>query len=221
MKHLRTYSAHVDEMAMITKKGKNVYVDGKPMKSANIEDLGNNTALYHEKTGNWMVSKGKFWLWFADTPEWITKLKAGEYEMLMFPIRTRFNIFDVAPITDVWKKKWLNKTKGSEHVIGLVEGFEDEKTKKVYIEMMSVKPGYKMNRINTHMMNIIKDAFKDYTFVFEDPTEDGYLFAKKYVDNPEFRWTSTYRPKEYRKDHPEEEKKVAIKEEPTDGNKEA
>jgi hypothetical protein len=94
-----------------------------------VKELEDNVALYHEKTGNWMVSKGKFWLWFVDTTEWIEKLKAGEYDMLMFPWRRRFD-FTAAPITDVWKKSMQKNTRGAEHVIGLVEGFADEdKTK--------------------------------------------------------------------------------------------
>lgn len=196
-------------MATITKKGKKVYVDDKLIKDSDIKELEDNAALYHEKTGNFMVQKGKFWLWFVDSREWIDKLKAGEYDMLMFPFRRRFD-WNSAPINDVWKKSHQKHTRGAEHIIGIVEGFIDEEDKKIIIEMMSVKPGYKMNRINTHMMNIIKDSFKEYKLVFEDPTDDGYLFMKKYAPDAEISWTIKGRPKEYLKDHPEERTQITV-----------
>lgn len=211
MKHLKKFdtfaSQHIDEMAEITRKGKKAYVDGKLLKSSSIQDLSNNVALYHVKENNFLAQKGKFWLWLADTDEWVSKLKSGDYDVLFFPPRPRFN-WNASPIDDIWKKSHQKNTRGAQHIIGVIEGFADEDNKKIIIEMMSVKPGFKRNRINSLMIDVLKDnsAFKDYKLVFEDPTEDGYLFMKQYAPDAEVEWTHNHRPPSWKKDHPEEAK---------------
>jgi hypothetical protein len=191
------------EMAQIKKVGSKVYADDKLLKTMKDEDLGSNMLFFMEKQGNWFMQKGKFYLYFVDSPEWIEKLQKGEYDFLFFPIRTSFNMFNVAPITDVWKKKFQKNTRGAEHVLGIVEGFADEEKKKVYIEMMSVRPAFKRNKINTMMLDALKGPFHDYEWYFEDVTDDGYMFAKKWMPDVNFSWTGSYRSKEWKKDHPD------------------
>lgn len=198
-----SFQDFVNEMAQITKKGSKVYADDQLLKNLKHKDLGDNMLFFLEKQGNWFMNKGKFYLYFVDSPEWIEKLQKGEYDFLFFPIRTSFNLFNVAPITDVWKKKFQKHSRGSEHVLGIVEGQIYENEKKIYIEMMSVKPSFKRNRINTIMLNELREVYGDYEWYFEDVTDDGYLFAKKWMPEVNFSWTGHYRSKEWKKDHPE------------------
>lgn len=190
-------------MATISKKGTKVFADDQLLKTITPEKIDKNLLFYYVKQDTFFAEKGRFWLWFVDEEDYAEKLRSGEYDMLMFPIRTLSNAFTVSPITDIWKKSYLKRINGAEHVIGIVEGFIEEEEKKVLIQMMSVKPGFKHNHVNTHMINcLLSEERSDFIPVFEDPTDDGYAFSKNYA-NAEYKWTTSHRPKLWKIDHPE------------------
>lgn len=195
-------------MAMITRRGKKAYADDRPLRDMNAKELDENLVFYLSKTDNLFAYKGKFWLWFVDAPGYAAKLNAGEYDLLTFPILHRSNMFNVSPINDVWKRS--RKRLGSEHVIGIVEGFYDEDKKTIRIEMMSVRPTFKRNRVNTLMIDAIVDALPGAELLFEDPTDDGYVFMKSYGQGQAV-WTGTYRPKSWVADHPEDGSNLRIR----------
>lgn len=164
------------EMPLITKKGKVAYADNKPLKTTGIEELNKNLILYHEKQGNWLVPKDTIWLWFVDNEKYIDKLNAGEYDFVLFPPRTRSNAFTVSPITDVWK---LSKARGKKEVLGIINAYIYKN--ELIIAMMSVRGAWQGNRINSLMIDSLKDTFSDKPLAFEDPTADGWKFIEKYA----------------------------------------
>ncbi len=164
------------EMPLITKKGKVAYADNKPLKTTGIEELNKNLILYHEKQGNWIVPKDTIWLWFVDNEKYIDKLNAGEYDFVLFPRRTMYNAFTVSPITDVWK---LSKARGKKEVLGIINAYIYKN--ELIIAMMSVRGPWQGNRINSLMIDSLKDSFSDKTLAFEDPTADGWAFIEKYA----------------------------------------
>jgi len=164
------------EMPLITKKGKVAYADDKPLKATGIEELNKNLLLYHEKQGNWLVPKDTIWLWFVDNEKYIDKLNAGEYDFVVFPTRTRSNAFTVSPINDVWK---LSKARGKKEVLGIINAYIYKN--ELIIAMMSVRGPWQGNRINSLMIDTLKDSFSDKTLAFEDPTADGWKFIEKYA----------------------------------------
>ena len=93
---------------------------------------------------NWLIAKDTIMLWFVDNEDYIDKLNSGEYDMVMFPIRTLSNAFTVSPITDVWK---LSKSRGKKEVLGMINAYlyKDE----LVIGMMSVRGAWQGNRINS------------------------------------------------------------------------
>jgi hypothetical protein len=197
----------VSEMTQITKKGKSVIIGDKKLRDVTFKELDDNIAFFRtpEGKGNWLMPEKKFWLYVLDSDAEVQKLGSGENEMLFFPARTRMNIFSVNPIKDVWKRSWLNKHKGSEHILALAEGFADKD--RVLIKMMSVKPAYQHNKMNTLMLDSLRDSFPGAKLVFEDPTEDGYAFMKAYAPDAKIRWTIGWdsRPKAYKQDHAADE----------------
>jgi hypothetical protein len=213
MKHIKLFEkfSQIDEMAQITKKGKTVYADGKPLRDATIQELEPNMGLVHFKESNWFYGAGKFFLYLASDPAWNAGFKTGESDMLIFPIRTNHNMFTVSPITDVWKKSWTKKYKNSDLVIGMVEGTVGKD--KLFVEMMSVRPGYKMNSINTKLIDTLVDWHPDLQLTWVDPTNDGLEFIHKYSgDDAHFHWTGTYRPKKMKEYYPNPNETVATKE---------
>lgn len=203
MKHIRTFQ-QLNEMAEISLKGRKALADGAPLKGMKLEQIDDNMLIMVETRENPFVPVGKFWLYFVDSPSVIPKMKSGEHGMLIFPVKGMFNAFTVSPIDDVWTKKYQKNIKGSEHIIGMIEGWVSPKRDRAIVQMLSVRPKFKHNRIASFMIDALKDAWPQAEFEFEDPTDDGYLFIKNYDPEMKLRWTNNFRPKEYKKDHPEE-----------------
>jgi len=169
----------INEMPQINKIGTKVMADDIPLKLVkDIEKLEPNFSMYHEEKGNFVFAKGKTFLYFTKTENWGQKVVDGEYDMLMFPYAGRFN-WGAAPINDVWKKSHNKNIRGADEIIGLIEAYVANK--EILIQMMSVRPGYKKNSINTNMINRLKKSFPNHTVVFEDPTPAGWKFIQKYA----------------------------------------
>lgn len=169
----------VNEMPQINKVGSKVMADDIPLKLVkDIEKLEPNFSMYHEEKGNMFFAKGKTYLYFTKSEDWGQKVVNGEYDMLMFPYAARFN-WGASPIKDVWKKSHNKSVRGADEIIGLVEAYVANK--EILIQMMSVRPGYKKNSINTNMINRLKKSFPDHVVVFEDPTKAGWEFIQKYA----------------------------------------
>jgi len=169
----------INEMPQINKIGTKVMADDIPLKLVkDIEKLEPNFSMYHEEKGNFVFAKGKTFLYFTKTENWGQRVVDGEYDMLMFPYAGRFN-WGAAPINDVWKKSHNKNIRGADEIIGLIEAYVANK--EILIQMMSVRPGYKKNSINTNMINRLKKSFPNHTVVFEDPTPAGWKFIQKYA----------------------------------------
>ena len=177
--YIKRFNDFVSEMAKITRKGKTVMADDIPLKDADLEKIDANLSMYHEKKGNIMFGKGKTFIWFTIDDNWPNKVTAGEYDFLLFPHMPRFARFSAAPIKDVWKKRHSKNFRGADEVIGMIEAWVANN--EILIEMMSVRPGYKQNRINSFMIDSLKKNFPGHTLVFEDPTDDGWAFMQKYA----------------------------------------
>jgi hypothetical protein len=181
MKRLNTFAeflkeSELQEMAQITKKGKTVYADGQPLRDVELETVSKNITMYHEKVGNFFIAKDRFFVYFTSTEDWVNKVSDGEYHLLMFPIKTLGNAFTLNPITDVWK---ISKAPGRKEVLGMIEGLVDGGD--VVIKMMSVRGPWKGNRINSLMIDAIREEFPDKRLVFQDPTDQGFQFIASYA----------------------------------------
>lgn len=168
----------LNEMPLITLQNKTAYADDKPLKSMDLETIGPNVTIYHEEKGNFFIAKNKVYLWFTSTENWVDKVNAGEYDLVMFPIKTLSNAFTLSPITDVWRK---SKARGKTEVLGMIEAYLDDK--ELIIQMMSVRNPYRKNRINSFMLDSLKEKFPTHELVFEDPTNDGWNFIASYDPN--------------------------------------
>lgn len=191
---------HINERAHITrptKTSKKLLADDRLLKSLNLEEAQSNMRVYYEEKGNFFVPQGKFYIYFFDSHEAAMQL-GKEIDFLFFPIRHRFD-WNAAPITDIWKKSRAGK--GTEHILGIVEGQVYSEEKIFLIQMMSVRPSAKKNHINTFMVQLAerfqKEDFPEFRFGFEDPTDDGLEFIKKYDPTKWVYWTFRNRPKKW------------------------
>ena len=115
-----------------------------------------------------------------DSEESAQKMKAGEIPMLMVPQGTFSS--GGSPISDVWSKRFAKK--GTEHILGILEGTSNED--EIYINMMTVRPKYKRNTINTKMIQFLQKHFPNAKLSFSSPTEQGKKFISSYTkkENP-------------------------------------
>lgn len=197
MKHLRPF---VLEQALITRKGKQAFADKQPLRDVSGETLAPNIVLAHFVQANFMMAAGKFWLYFIDEPGSVSieKLNSGEADLFQFPQPVAFGRA-ASPITDVWKKTHTKRFKGAEHILGALEGYANDS--EIFIAMMSVRPEFKRNRINSYMIDALVRKFPSAQLVFEAPTEDGVAYIKGAYPEAKIKWKNNYRPKNWDKEN--------------------
>ena len=84
------------------------------------------------------------------------------------------------PIKKIWHKSYLKSYKGSENLIGILEGYYNDQTKQITILMMAVKPAFRRKGINGKMVKFAKDFFKvkKENIIFDKPTKSGESFKE-------------------------------------------
>ena len=162
----------------------NIYKSGGETKT---DMKFNEPIMYHEKNGNFFVGKNTIYYWLYDDKEAGKKLNDGDFDFVMFPPATLSMASQkgfVPPLQLIWTKKYQNKTKGSEHLIGIIEAFLDEENKKLYIKMMTTNPKMKGKGIMTYLVKTLREEFglSQDDVIFVNTTKEGKRFeeAKHY-----------------------------------------
>jgi len=166
---------------IITREGKTVYADGKPIGDLDVKALDENIVFYfNEKGDNFMAPHGWFFLNLMDTPEHAQELannsnaKAGRAAMIFFPgtLARRPNF----PV--IWKKKAYHPG-----IIAAVQGQFRGGTK-LHIEYMTVRPGFRRNKIMDKLITFLEQRFEPKAKEFHELTKDGTAFVKGTKRNP-------------------------------------
>ena len=149
----------------------------------------NEPIMYHEKDGNFFVGKNTIYYWLYDDKEAGKKLNDGEFDFVLFPPATLGMASQkgfVPPLQLIWTKKYQNKTKGSEHLMGIIEAYYDEENKKLYIKMMTANPKMRGKGIMSYLIKNLRQEFKlsQDDVIFVNTTKEGKRFeeAKHYAD---------------------------------------
>lgn len=167
------FISFINEMAKIDKKGNKLSINNVPLKNTAYEVLDDNTIFYREEKGNFLFPKDYTMVWFLDDDTFVKKFTSGEENLIYFPPRRIFNL-NSSPISDLWKKN----TPIQKHIIGCIKGITNDDL--IYIDMMSVRPGFKKNGINYHMINTLIRMFPKAQLKFSKPTDEGKLFIQKH-----------------------------------------
>lgn len=138
--------------------------------------------VYHEKSGNWMVQQNKVYVWLYEDLDAAKKLQNDEYDWVMFPptpsISMAFRRGYVPPLKQIWTKKYQKEHRGSDKLVGIVEGWYDEKNNKLYVLMMTTRKDYRRRGVNSYLITYLRQKFgleKDQV-IFDKPTDEGKLF---------------------------------------------
>ena len=164
--------------------------DIKFNKGGEVETKLNDIILYHEKEGNWFVPKNTIYAWLYDEPNVGKKLESGEYDAVFFPpsgnIMMAMQRGYVPPLLKVWKADFKKRHKGSEHLLGIMQGYIDKDKNKLVVMMMTTNPKHRRKGINQHIIKSIRSEFDipQENIVFDNPTELGskFIAAGKYMN---------------------------------------
>lgn len=174
---IKKYFSFINEMAKIDKIGNKLSIDGKSLKDISYRTLDKNTLYYREEKGNFLFPKNFTMVWFLDDDKYKKDFISGEENLVYFPTFRNFGNFTASPISDLWKRN----TPTQKHIIGAIRAISNEEL--IYIDMMSVRPGYKRNGINSHMIKTLMKIFPKAQLKFSKPTDEGRNFIQKYFPN--------------------------------------
>jgi hypothetical protein len=161
----------LNEMPQMSLKDKTAFAGDTELKKADVDKVMGNIVVFRMDKGGFFAP-GYTLVYFMDSDESATAMKEGKLPYLMVP-RGAFHSGG-NPITDVWKKKYQKP--GTEHILGLIEGNSSEEG--IYVDMISVRPGWKRNSIASKMLQAIKKLYPQAKVGTSGKTDDGEKFFK-------------------------------------------
>lgn len=174
-RRLNAINKPITEMPQISKKGKKVMADDEPLKGQDVEKVVGNIVVIRQGTPGGFIEEGWTMVYFMDSEESAQAMKQGQIPYLIVPIGTFAS--GGSPITDIWKKKFCGKP-GQEHILGVIQGHSDNKS--IYIDMITVRPGFQRNHIAKLMVDRLKKTFPEAEVTTSSRTDKGEKFAKGY-----------------------------------------
>lgn len=167
------------------------YADGGETDGNSFNEEGKSSLIYHEKQGNFLVPKGQIYFWLYEGEDSAEKVGNGEYDYVIYPLTSRSMAWQsdyIPPLKRIWTKKFQKDHKGSEHLLGAIKSYliEENGKKELFIDLMSVNPKHKKERIMTYMINKLRERYNltQDQITFSDLTKEGEKFVgkKKYAD---------------------------------------
>ena len=178
-RRMRYINHPVNESPMMNKKGSQALAGDKPLKGSSVTDVMGNIVVIRQPSDGGIIAEGYTLVYFMDSDQAANAMAKGDIPYLMVPRGTFMG--GGSPITDVWKKKFQKP--GTEHILGLIEGHTDEK--RIFVDMISVRPGWKRNHIAKLMIDRLKKSFKKAKVSTSTQTTDGEkLFGGLGVPKP-------------------------------------
>jgi hypothetical protein len=173
-RRMQSINTPISESPMMTKKGKTALAGDKPLKGQAVEEVTGNIVVIRQGKGGGFLPEGWTLVYFMDSDESAQAMKQGQIPYLMVPRGTFMS--GGSPITDIWLKKFQKP--GTHHILGVIEGHSDEET--IFIDMVTVRPGWKRNHIAKLMMDRLKKTFPEAKLTTSTQTGDGQKLFKSY-----------------------------------------
>lgn len=169
----------ITESPMMSNDGSHAMAGDKPLKQSKVEDVYGNIVVIRQPSNGGFFPEGYTLVYFMDSDEAAESMSKGDIPYLMVPRGTFMG--GGSPITDIWKKKFQKP--GTEHILGVIEGSSLENT--IFIDMITVRPGWKRNHIAKLMIDRLKKSFPKAKLTTSTQTFNGEKFFDKYgTDNP-------------------------------------
>lgn len=161
------------EMPTISRAGKVVLAGDKPLRDTPLDTASSNIVVFYSSKASFMLPAGFMMCFFMDSEESAEAMRTGQINYGIWPPGRRS--YDMGnPISDVWRAGRFDK-----RILGAINGVVDDK--EIYIDKMSVRPGFKRASINSKMIDKLKDQFPGRTVNYSGVTRAGAAFVKKYT----------------------------------------
>jgi len=177
---------------MATGRGVQVFKNKTKLENVGSIDFDSDDytlVLYHEEKGNWFIPKDTVYYWLYEDKDAGKKLRDEEYDYVFYPQTSMTLAFQkgyVPPIKKIWTPKFQKQNRGSEKLIGVVQGYINDKGDKLVIEMMSTNPKKQKQGVMSNMIKQLRQQFNlsQEQVEFKDLTKQGESFVskKKYAD---------------------------------------
>lgn len=164
------------ESPQITQIGKLARVNDQPLKNVPLSTVRENMVFIRQQNQGGFIPEGWSVIYFMDTEEAANMMANGKMPYLLVP-RGTFSSGG-SPITDIWKKRFQKP--GHEHILGVLEG--NTMPDNVYIDMITVRSGYRRNSIAKKMVELIKQEYPNAKITYSSPTDQGRKFFKSQGD---------------------------------------
>ncbi len=163
----------LSEVPDVSLSGKKAIAGDKPLKTTTIAEVQNNIVIFRNRDPGFFAV-GMTLIYFMDTEQAAEAIKKGEIPYLMVPRGTFYGGGN--PITDIWKKRFQKP--GTEHILGVLEGHSHESL--IYVDMITVRPGWQRNSIASKMIEALKSLFPNAELKTSATTDKGEKFLKSY-----------------------------------------
>lgn len=163
----------LSEMPQITKRGKDLYAGEQLLRNVPIETVSGNLVFIREPNKGGFIPEGWSVVYFMDSEESAHAIVHGDIPYLLIPQGTFYS--GGSPILDVWKKKFQKP--GHEHILGLLQA--NTMPHGIFLDMLSVRPGYQRNTIAQKMVHLLMQRFPEAEVSHSSPTDKGRGFLKK------------------------------------------
>lgn len=188
---VRDVKGRLSEMADFATDKKTVRsTSGDLLKNMPAEQVSSNIVVFYNDKDTFFKPAGWVMIYFVDTDENAARLKRGEIVPLMFiqgSTSMRFGGYSM--IDDIWKKRkrerWMTpddiaKAEDQKHIVGALEAYVNDTD--VYVDNVSVRPGWQRNSIGKRMMDALKHQWPDRKLTHSQTTSQGEKFLKQTGD---------------------------------------
>lgn len=163
----------INESPDMSLSGKIAIAGDKPLKTSTVTEVQGNIVILRTREPG-IFAAGMTLIYFMDTEQSADSMKKGQIPYLMVPRGTFYSGGN--PITDIWKKRFQKP--GTEHILGVLEGHSEESL--IYVDMLTVRPGWQRNSIASKMMGTLKTLFPNAELKTSSTTDKGAKFLKSY-----------------------------------------
>lgn len=157
------------------------------LRDLTVEQVAPNIVIFYSKEGNFLKPAGWVMAYFMDTEQAAKEMKAGKIDYPMFmPGSLQMRFAGYSMIDALWKKRkpLPNETPENalsrdkmRHVVGALEAYTIDDG--LFIDNISVRPGWKRNTVMTKLMKAVENNFPDMPITHSKTTKKGEAFLKK------------------------------------------
>jgi N-acetylglutamate synthase-like GNAT family acetyltransferase len=179
------------------------------LKDLSVEQVAPNIVIFHDPNGNFLKSAGWTMVYFMDSEQAARDMKDSKIDYPMFiPGSLDMQFSGYSMLDAIWKKGKAPRGETPEnrrsreskrHVVGALEAYVTPDG--IYVDYLSVRPGWRRNTIATKMMQALKNEFPDREMTHSKATDQGAKFLKA---------TGQYNPHEKEELKPQQEHIEAI-----------